>query len=110
MKNLICFLAIVVIAFAITILIFNSSEEEIIDTRVLSCEISNTDYSTAWSRATSYVSYIIAVRNEGFSATIKVDADTWARYAVGDTVDVKITTWQWREDTWEEYEILGLTS
>jgi hypothetical protein len=65
---------------------------EEVETYSIGCEISQMAYAEeAVSRSNSEPNYKMGVRNDDFSATIDISAEQFAKYTIGEIVEVEVT-------------------
>ena len=81
---------------------------EVVETYIVGAEVSHSDYASYYKKNSGTITrYVLGVRNDDFSTVFNVDANTWAKYAVGDIVEVEVREMESHVKTWTEYKLLG---
>lgn len=81
-----------------------------VETYTVGMEIIEKDYSTYYVKNSgTRTNYILNVRGSGESFVEKVGEQTYAKYAVGDIVEVEVRVMESRTNEWKEYTILGFS-
>ena len=71
-------------------------------------EVSHSDYTSYYQKNNGTITkYVIAVRNNDFSTVFNVSAETYAKYAVGDVVEVEVREMASKYNNWNDYYLLG---
>lgn len=71
-------------------------------------EVSHSDYTSYYKKNSGTITkYVIAVRNDDFSTVFNVSAETYAKYAVGDVVEVEVREMVSKYNNWNDYYLLG---
>lgn len=85
-------LSLVIVILFIGSAVVESTSYEVIDEKIATAVVTNTDYSTYYVKNSgTKTKYIVAVRGDDFSEVFTVDSKTYAKYTVGDTVTIKCT-------------------
>ena len=86
---------ILIIAFFVFIYVFSPKPPTEIDSYTVGCEISQMAYAEEMvSRYNSRPAYRIGVRNDDFAATFKISPEQFAKYSIGEIVEVEVVTWE----------------
>lgn len=81
-----------------------------VETYTVGMEIIEKDYSTYYVKNSgTHTNYILNARGSGESFVEKVGEQTYAKYAVGDIVEVEVRVMESRTNEWKEYTILGFS-
>lgn len=76
------------------ILAFAPPTEEV-ETYTVGCEISQMAYAEETiSRFDSRPVYRVGVRNDDFATTFEISSEQFAKYSIGEIVEVEVTTWE----------------
>ena len=79
-----------------------------VESYTVCAEISQSDYTSYYKKREGTITkYVLAVRNDDFSTVFNVSAETYAKYAVGDVVEVKVREMANKYNTWYEYDLIG---
>lgn len=71
-------------------------------------EVSHSDYTSYYKKNSGTITkYVLAVRNDDFSTVFNVSAETYAKYAVGDVVEVEVREMASKYNNWNDYYLLG---
>lgn len=71
-------------------------------------EVSHSDYTSYYKKNSGTITkYVIAVRNDDFSTVFNVSAETYAKYAVGDVVEVEVREIASKYNNWNDYYLIG---
>jgi hypothetical protein len=71
-------------------------------------EVSHSDYTSYYKKNSGTITkYVLAVRNNDFSTVFNVSAETYAKYAVGDVVEVEVREMASNYNNWFEYYLIG---
>lgn len=71
-------------------------------------EVSHSDYTSYYKKNSGTITkYVIAVRNDDFSTVFNVSAETYAKYAVGDVVEVEVREMASKYNNWNDYYLIG---
>ena len=71
-------------------------------------EVSHSDYTSYYQKNSGTITkYVLAVRNDDFSTVFNVSAETYAKYAVGDVVEVEVREMASKYNNWNDYYLLG---
>lgn len=66
-----------------------------VETYTVGCEISQMAYAEETiSHFDSRPVYRVGVRNDDFATTFEISPEQFAKYSVGDVVEVEVTTWE----------------
>lgn len=80
--------------------IYDSCTKVEVETYIVGCEISQLAYAEETTgRSSSRPNFVMGVRNDDFATTFEISSDTFARYVVGDVVDVLVTVWEHHDGT-----------
>lgn len=75
---------------------------------IVGAEVSHCDYTSYHKNNHGTITeYVLAVRNDDFSTVFNVSAETYAKYAVGDVVEVEVREMASRYNNWNDYYLLG---
>lgn len=79
-----------------------------IETYTVGCAVSQMAYAEeTMSRSSSRPSYKMGVRNDDFSATFNISAEEFAKYAIGDIVEVEVIVYEYMDGTLQnEYRLV----
>lgn len=98
---------VIMVLIAVGTVVKEITKEEI-ESYTVGAEVSHTDYTQYYSKHHgTRTDYIIAVRNDDFATVFNVSAETYAKYAVGDVVEVEVREMANKYDTWYEYDLIG---
>jgi predicted membrane protein len=90
---IIVFVILVIVAVVICIVADHKTE---VETYTVHCEISQLVYAEeATGRSSSRPVYKMGVRCDEFATTIDIDSTDFARYTIGDLVEVEVTVWEY---------------
>ena len=79
-----------------------------VESYTVGAEVSQSDYTSYYQKREGTITkYILAVRNDDFSTVFNVSAETYAKYAVGDVVEVEVREMANKYNTWYEYDLIG---
>lgn len=71
-------------------------------------EVTHSDYTSYYKKNSGTITnYVLGVRNDDFSTVFNVSAETYAKYAVGDVVEVEVREMASKYNTWCDYYLLG---
>jgi NOL1/NOP2/fmu family ribosome biogenesis protein len=71
-------------------------------------EVSHSDYTSYHKNNHGTITEcVIAVRNDDFSTVFNVSAETYAKYVVGDVVEVEVREMASNYNNWFEYYLIG---
>jgi hypothetical protein len=71
-------------------------------------EVSHSDYASYYKKNSGTITeYVLAVRNDDFSTVFNVSAETYAKYTVGDIVEVEVREMASNYNNWFEYYLIG---
>lgn len=109
------FFVILVMIGLLSLLVFFGVQElrdwattEVVETYIVGAEVSHSDYASYYQKNHGTITrYVLGVRNDDFSTVFNVDASVWAKYAVGDIVEVEVREMESQVKTWTEYKLLG---
>jgi hypothetical protein len=91
-------LVVLFLAVLITCLVFKAIDTcsmTEVETYTVGCEVSQMSYAEkAISRSATTPVYKMGVRNDDFAATFEVSTEDFARYVIGDIVEVKVTIYE----------------
>lgn len=75
--------------------VYEGSATEV-ETYTVGCEVSQMAYAEeAVSRSSSRPSYKMGVRNDDFATTFDISAEEFAKYAIGDIVEVEVIVYEY---------------
>ena len=79
-----------------------------VETYTVGCEVSQMSYAEkSVSRARSRAVYKMGVRNDDFATTFEINASDFARYVVGDVVEIEVIVLENPFDgQWTEYRLM----
>lgn len=79
-----------------------------VETYTVGCEVSQMAYAEeAVSRSSSRPSYKMGVRNDDFATTFDISAEEFAKYAIGDVVEVEVAVYEYMDGTLRnEYKLI----
>ena len=102
-------LLVVAVLFAVGYGAYMETTKTVADTYTIECEVTQMAYAEEQiSRSSSKPVYKMGVRNENFACTFDINATQFAQYAIGDTVQVKITIYRWADgSTHTDYKLIG---
>lgn len=103
-------LLMVFVLFVITIgIIFarNKANTVEVETYTVGCEVSQMSYAEKSVGRSSYSVYKMGVRNDDFATTFEISASDFARYVVGDVVEIEVVVLESPIDgQWTEYKLV----
>ena len=104
-----CILLVVIVLILIGFCIYDDVTMTEVETYTVGCEISQLSYAEkTYSKSTSKAVYKMGVRNDDFATIFNVDANTFAKYVVGDVVEVEVTVWEHYDGYLTyEYKLIG---
>lgn len=71
-------------------------------------EVSHSDYASYYKKNSGTITeYVLAVRNDDFSTVFNVSAETYAKYTIGDVVEVEVREMASKYNNWNDYYLLG---
>lgn len=90
-------------------LIYDSATVTEVETYTVGCEVSQMAYAEETTgRSSSKPVYKMGVRNDDFATTFNITDGQFAKYVIGDIVEVKVTIWEHYDGTLtESYELIG---
>lgn len=108
MLNLVCvFLLGLLVWFAYHGIVGKVTTYEV-ERYTVGAEVSHSDYTSYYKKNSGTITkYVIAVRNDDFSTVFNVSAETYAKYAVGDVVEVEVREMANKYNNWFEYYLIG---
>lgn len=78
-----------------------------VETYTIGCEVSQMSYAEKSVGRSSYSVYKMGVRNDDFATTIGISASDFARYVVGDVVEIEVVVLENPLDgQWTEYKLV----
>lgn len=88
--------------------IYHESRVEV-ETYTVGCEVSQMAYAEEQiSRTSSRPVYKMGVRNDDFATTFNITNAQFAKYAIGDVVEVEVTVYEYRDGMLRnEYKLIG---
>ena len=90
-------LIIAIIVGMTWVAIYHSSKTEV-ETYTVGCEVSQMAYAEEQiSRTSSRPVYKMGVRNDDFATTFDITNAQFAKYAIGDVVEVEVTVYEYRD-------------
>lgn len=79
-----------------------------VESYTVGAEVTHSDYTSYYQKREGTITkYVLAVRNDNFSTVFNVSAETYAKYAVGDVVEVEVREMANKYNTWYEYDLIG---
>ena len=89
--------------------VYDSATVVEVETYTVGCEVSQVAYAEEnLSKRSSKPSYKMGVRNDDFAVTFDITDIQFAKYIVGDVVEVEVTVWEHHDGRLEEtYKLLG---
>lgn len=79
-----------------------------VESYTVGAEVTHSDYTSYYQKREGTITkYVLAVRNDNFSTVFNVSAETYAKYAVGDMVEVEVREMANKYNTWYEYDLIG---
>lgn len=79
-----------------------------VESYTVGAEVTHSDYTSYYKKNSGTITkYVLAVRNDDFSTVFNVSAETYAKYAVGDVVEVEVREMANKYNTWYEYDLIG---
>lgn len=105
--GIVILLLVVLIGVLIWGAVYECSATEV-ETYTVGCEVSQMAYAEETvSRSTSRPSYKMGVRNDDFATTFDISAEEFAKYAIGDVVEVEVTVYEYIGGTLQnEYKLV----
>lgn len=75
---------------------------------IVGAEVTHSDYTKYYKKYSGTITnYVLGVRNDDFSTVFNVSAETYAKYAVGDVVEVEVREMASKYNNWNDYYLLG---
>ncbi len=101
-------LIIALIACMIFVGMYECSRVEV-ETYTVGCEVSQMAYAEEQtSRTSSRPVYKMGVRNDDFATTFDITDAQFAKYAIGDVVEVEVIVYEYRDgEHRNEYKLIG---
>lgn len=89
--------------------IYNECTKVEVETYTVGCEVSQMAYAEETiSRSSSKPVFKMGVRNDDFACTFDISDAEFAKYAVGDVVDVEVTVWELHDGSLHQtYKLVG---
>ena len=79
-----------------------------VESYTVGAEVTHSDYTSYYKKNSGTITkYVLAVRNDDFSTVFSVSAETYAKYAVDDVVEVRVKEMANKYNTWYEYDLIG---
>lgn len=105
--GMVILLLVVLVGVLICGAVYECSATEV-ETYTVGCEVSQMAYAEETvSRSTSRPSYKMGVRNDDFATTFDISAEEFAKYAIGDIVEVEVTVYEYIGGTLQnEYKLV----
>jgi hypothetical protein len=105
---LIALLLVALVGGLICGVVYECSATEV-ETYTVGCEVSQMAYAEeVMSRSSSRPSYKMGVRNDDFATTFDISAEEFAKYAVGDIVEVEVTVYEYMDGSLDnKYELVN---
>lgn len=95
-----CILLIGAIIFAG---VYEATRTEV-EVYTVGCEVSQIAYAEeAVSRSSTRPTYKMGVRNDDFATTLEITAEQFAKYTIGDVIEVQVTIYEYMDGV-QEYE------
>ena len=109
---IVCVIAIAAIGFcgmAFTAMCYDTAKTEEVEVFSVGCEVSQMVYAEETvSRSSSRPVYKMGVRNDEFAAVLDITDTQFAKYVVGDIVEVEVRVYESGLGTFTyEYKLLG---
>ena len=102
-------LAVIALIGIITISVVEWATEEEVETYTIGMEVIEKDYSVYYVKNSgTRTEYILNLRGSGHAIVMKVSEQTYAKYAVGELLEVEVTELESALSTDVEYRIVGL--
>jgi hypothetical protein len=104
-----CITLVAIVIALIGFCIYDGVTTTEVETYTVGCEISQLSYAEKTNgRASSKAVYKMGVRNDDFATVFNINADTYAKYVVGDVVEVEVTVWEHYDGHLTyEYKLIG---
>lgn len=101
-------LVLVVVGALIHAFWYGATAEEV-EVYSVGCEVTQMAYAEETTgRSSSRPVYKMGVRCDEFAYTFNITSEQFARYAVGDVVEVEVTVWEYRDGKLDNtYRLLG---
>lgn len=106
--GVIALLIIALIAGLIWVAVYQGSKVEV-ETYTVGCEVSQMAYAEEQiSRTSSRPVYKMGVRNDDFATTFDITNAQFAKYAIGDVVEIEVIVYEYRDGMLRnEYKLIG---
>lgn len=106
---IILILAVIALIGIITLTVIEWTTQEEVETYTIGMEIIEKDYSVYYVKNSgTRTKYILNLRGSGHAIVMNVDEQTYAKYAVGELLEVEVTELESALSTDVEYRIVGL--
>jgi hypothetical protein len=104
-------LVLLLVALLVTLIfdaVYSCSATEV-ETYTVGCEVTQMAYAEeATGRSSSRPAYKMGVRNDDFATTFDISAEEFAKYAVGDVVEVEVTVYEYMDGSLDNrYELVN---
>ena len=108
---IILILAVIGLIGIITLTVIEWTTQEEVETYTIGMEIIEKDYSVYYVKNSgTRTKYILNLRGSGHAIVMNVGEQTYAKYAVGELLEVEVTELESALSTDIEYKIVGLQS
>lgn len=102
-------LAVIALIGIITISVVEWTTQEEVETYTIGMEVIEKDYSVYYVKNSgTRTEYILNLRGSGHAIVMKVNEQTYAKYAVGELLEVEVIELESALGTHVEYRIVGL--
>ena len=102
-------LAVIALIGIITISVVEWTTQEEVETYTIGMEVIEKDYSVYYVKNSgTRTEYILNLRGSGHAIVMKVNEQTYAKYAVGELLEVEVIELESALGTHVEYKIVGL--
>lgn len=108
MLSLVCIFLLGLLAWFAYLEITDKLTTYEVERYTVGAEVSHSDYTSYYKKNSGTITkYVIAVRNDDFSTVFNVSAETYAKYAVGDVVEVEVREMASKYNNWNDYYLIG---
>ena len=102
-------LAVIALIGIITISVVEWTTQEEVETYTIGMEVIEKDYSVYYVKNSgARTEYILNLRGSGHAIVMKVNEPTYAKYAVGELLEVEVIELESALSNYVEYRIMGL--
>ena len=106
---IILILAVIALIGIITLTVIEWTTQEEVETYTIGMEIIEKDYSVYYVKNSgTRTKYILNLRGSGHAIVMEVNEPTYAKYAVGELLEVEVIELESALSTHVEYRIVGL--